>query len=37
MTLDEVRQLLSNAGLEYMIKERNGSILKINILIKEDK
>ena len=36
MTLVEIKNLLSEAGIEYFIKKQNGNVVKINVLVDEE-
>jgi len=37
MTIDKVRKLLRDAGVEYYIKKEKGCIVKIHVLVEEEK
>lgn len=36
MTINEIRKLLRDAGVEYYIKKEKGCIAKIHVLVKEE-
>lgn len=36
MTINEIRKLLRDAGVEYYVKKENGCIAKIHVLVKEE-
>jgi len=35
-TVNELRTLLREAGVEYLIKKQKGDIVKVNILLEEE-
>ena len=37
MTINEIRKILREAGVEYYIKKEKGCIAKIHVLVEEEK